>query len=65
MLAERARTIETKTAIPTFEAADREGNLKALDRMVLLAGASDRVIPGHNPLIFSRFSTKGRIAKIK
>jgi glyoxylase-like metal-dependent hydrolase (beta-lactamase superfamily II) len=59
------RNLETRTAIPTFETADREGNLKALDRMVLLAGASERVIPGHDPLVFSRFPVQGRIAKIK
>jgi glyoxylase-like metal-dependent hydrolase (beta-lactamase superfamily II) len=59
------RNIETRTAIPTFEAADRDSNLKALDRMAALAGAPERVIPGHDPLVFSRFPTKGRVAKIK
>ncbi|HEX9902756.1 MAG TPA: N-acyl homoserine lactonase family protein [Acidobacteriota bacterium] len=59
------RNLDTRTAIPTFEATDRDSNLKALDRMTALAGAPDRVIPGHDPLLFSRFPTKGRIAKIK
>ncbi|MGB9004844.1 MAG: N-acyl homoserine lactonase family protein [Candidatus Aminicenantales bacterium] len=59
------RNLETRTAIPTFEAADRDSNLKALDRMAVLAGAPERVVPGHDPLVFSRFPTKGRLAKIK
>jgi glyoxylase-like metal-dependent hydrolase (beta-lactamase superfamily II) len=59
------RNLETRTAIPTFEAADRDSNLKALDRMAALAGAPERVIPGHDPLVFSRFPSQGRIARIK
>ncbi len=59
------RNLQTRTAIPTFEAADRDSNLKALDRMAALAGAPERVIPGHDPLVFTRFPTKGRIARIK
>ncbi|MGB8951259.1 MAG: N-acyl homoserine lactonase family protein [Candidatus Aminicenantales bacterium] len=59
------RNLETRTAIPTFEAGDRDSNLKALDRMVTLAGAPERVVPGHDPRVFTRFPTKDRIAKIK
>jgi len=59
------RNLESKTPIPTFAATDREANLKALERMVSLAGAPERVIPGHDPLVFTRFTTNGRIAKIK
>ncbi|MBZ5495506.1 MAG: N-acyl homoserine lactonase family protein [Acidobacteriia bacterium] len=59
------RNLESRMPIPTFEVADREANLKALDRMVSLAGARERVIPGHDPLLFTRFPTQGRIAKIK
>jgi hypothetical protein len=33
--------------------------------MVGLAGAAPRVVPGHDPLLFERFPTKGRVAKIK
>ncbi len=51
--------------ITTFDPADAEGNVKALDRMASLAGAPGRVVPGHDPFIFKRFPTKGRIAKIK
>ncbi|GEM_PF-4488275 len=42
-----------------------KGNLEALDRMIDLAGARERVVPGHDPLIFSRFPSKGRIARIR
>jgi glyoxylase-like metal-dependent hydrolase (beta-lactamase superfamily II) len=59
------RNLESKTPIPTFAVTDREANLKALERMVSLAGAPERVIPGHDPLVFTRFSTAGRVAKIK
>ncbi len=59
------RNLESKTAIPTFMPSDREGNLNALARMATLAGAPERVIPGHDPLVFTRFPTQGRIAKIK
>jgi glyoxylase-like metal-dependent hydrolase (beta-lactamase superfamily II) len=44
---------------------DAGANVKALDRMVSLAGAPERVVPGHDPLIFKRFPAKGRIAKIR
>ena len=59
------RNLETKTPIPTFEASDHEANVKALERMISLAGAPERVIPGHDPLVFTRFPTRGRIAGIK
>lgn len=59
------RNLETGAPIPTFSPADRESNLKALARMVSLAGARERVVPGHDPLIFSRFPSKGRIARIR
>jgi glyoxylase-like metal-dependent hydrolase (beta-lactamase superfamily II) len=59
------RNLNTRTAIPTFEPGDRDSNLKALDRMAALAGAPDRVVPGHDPLVFSRYPVSGRMAKIK
>ena len=59
------RNLETHSPITTFEPADAAANVKALDRMVGLAGAPERVVPGHDPLIFKRFPTKGRVAKIK
>jgi glyoxylase-like metal-dependent hydrolase (beta-lactamase superfamily II) len=59
------RNLETRTAIPTFDPADADGNVKALDRMLSLAGTLERVVPGHDALMFKRFPTKGRIAKMK
>jgi glyoxylase-like metal-dependent hydrolase (beta-lactamase superfamily II) len=59
------RNLETRAPITTFEPADAQSNLKALERMATLAGAAERVVPGHDPLIFERFPTKGRVAKIK
>jgi len=59
------RNLKTRTAIPTFSPGDRDSNVKALDRMVSLADSPERVVPGHDPLEFKRFSSKGRIAKIK
>jgi len=59
------RNIDTKTPIATFDPVDRFANVAAFDRMIRLAGARDRVLPGHDMLIFSRFPTKGRVAKIK
>lgn len=59
------RNLENRTPIPTFSPADREGNLQALDRMIGLAGSRERVVPGHDPLVFSRFPSKGRIARIQ
>jgi glyoxylase-like metal-dependent hydrolase (beta-lactamase superfamily II) len=57
--------LEKHLAIPTFDPADQDANLRALDRMVSLAGARERVVPGHDPLQFTRFPTAGRIAKIR
>jgi glyoxylase-like metal-dependent hydrolase (beta-lactamase superfamily II) len=59
------RNIETRAPITTFDAADAGANVKALDRMQSLAGAPERVVPGHDPLMFTRFPAKGRIAKIR
>jgi glyoxylase-like metal-dependent hydrolase (beta-lactamase superfamily II) len=60
------RNLETKAPIAqTFAAADRATNVAAFDRMIALAGARERVIPGHDPLQFERFPTKGRIGRIK
>jgi glyoxylase-like metal-dependent hydrolase (beta-lactamase superfamily II) len=59
------RNLETRSPVKTFNISDHAANLQALDRMVALAGAVDRVIPGHDPLVFHRFPTSGRIAKIR
>jgi hypothetical protein len=33
--------------------------------MITLAGARERVVPGHDPRQFERFPTAGRVARIK
>lgn len=58
------RNLETRTAGATFLPEDREGNVAALARMERLAGSAARVIPGHDPLQFTRFPTSGRVARI-
>ena len=59
------RNIETGAAVSTFATEDREANVAAFRRMERLAGARERVVPGHDPLQFERFPTQGRIARIK
>jgi glyoxylase-like metal-dependent hydrolase (beta-lactamase superfamily II) len=59
------RNIDTKAPIATFDPVDRFANVAAFDRMIRLAGARERVLPGHDMLIFSRFPTRDRVAKIK
>lgn len=59
------RNLDTHAASATFSEADRPANIKAQERMVQLAGAKERVVPGHDALQFERFPTNGRIAKIK
>jgi glyoxylase-like metal-dependent hydrolase (beta-lactamase superfamily II) len=49
----------------TFSEADHPANLANQQRMIDLAGALDRVVPGHDPLEFDKFPTQSRIAKIK
>ncbi|MDP2957461.1 MAG: N-acyl homoserine lactonase family protein [Longimicrobiales bacterium] len=58
------RNLETHTAGATFLPEDRAGNEAALRRMAELAGSTARVIPGHDPLQFERFPTRGRVARI-
>jgi glyoxylase-like metal-dependent hydrolase (beta-lactamase superfamily II) len=59
------RNIEGRQASATFTNADRAANLAALDRMIRIAGARERVIPGHDPEQFKRFPTQGRVARIR
>lgn len=59
------RNIDTKAPIATFDVTDRFANVASFDRMIRLAGAKERVLPGHDMLVFQRFPTQGRIAKIK
>lgn len=59
------RNLETRSPIVTFEPEDGPANLAALERMIALAGAPERVIPGHDPLLFKRFPGNDRIVVIK
>lgn len=51
--------------VATFTPEDAAANLAAQRRMVRLAGAINRVVPGHDLLTFQRFPTRGRIARIR
>jgi glyoxylase-like metal-dependent hydrolase (beta-lactamase superfamily II) len=59
------RNLDTRLPVATFSPEDREANLAAFDRMVALAGARERVLPGHDPLQFERFPARGRVARIR
>jgi glyoxylase-like metal-dependent hydrolase (beta-lactamase superfamily II) len=59
------RNLQERKASATFSDADHAANIKNQARMIELAGAIDRVIPGHDALQFQRFPTQGRIARIK
>lgn len=59
------RNLETSSPVATFLPEDGPANVAAQERMVLLAGAPGRVIPGHDPQQFVKFPTKDRIATIK
>jgi hypothetical protein len=58
------RNLETRTPGATFTPADRAGNAAALDRMIVLAGSAERVVPGHDALQFRKFAANGRVARI-
>jgi glyoxylase-like metal-dependent hydrolase (beta-lactamase superfamily II) len=59
------RNLESRAPGATFGPEDREANLAAQARMIALAGSRERVVPGHDPLQFERYSTEGRVARIK
>jgi glyoxylase-like metal-dependent hydrolase (beta-lactamase superfamily II) len=59
------RNLDTRSPVATFSAEDRPANLAAFERMIALAGARERVVPGHDPLQFERFPAKGRVARIR
>jgi glyoxylase-like metal-dependent hydrolase (beta-lactamase superfamily II) len=48
-----------------FSPEDREANRSAIERMQALAGAPERVVPGHDPAQFDIFPSNGPIARIK
>ena len=52
-------------ASATFSDADHAANIAQQKRMIELAGSPDRIVPGHDILQFQKFTTQGRVAKIK
>jgi hypothetical protein len=59
------RNLDARAPVATFSPDDRAANLAAFDRMAALAGSKQRIVPGHDPLQFQRFPTKGRVARIR
>jgi len=59
------RNLEKRMASATFSEADHEANVKNQARMIELAGAAERVVPGHDALQFQKFPAEGRVAKIR
>lgn len=59
------RNLIEHKASATFTEADWPTNIKNQERMIHLAGSTDRVIPGHDALEFQKFATQGRVATIK
>lgn len=60
------RNLSEHRASATFSDADHAANIRNQERMIRLAGGDpDRVIPGHDVLVFQKYPTEGRVAKIK
>jgi glyoxylase-like metal-dependent hydrolase (beta-lactamase superfamily II) len=59
------RNLTEQRASATFSEADHPANIQNQQRMIALAGAADRVVPGHDAAQFVRFPTQGRVAKIR
>ena len=59
------RNLSERVPSAVFEEKDRPANLAAQERMIALAGAAERVIPGHDLRQFERFPTRGRVARIR
>jgi hypothetical protein len=59
------RNLEKHMASATFSEADHAANIKNQTRMIELAGAAERVVPGHDAVQFQKFPTEGRVAKIR
>jgi glyoxylase-like metal-dependent hydrolase (beta-lactamase superfamily II) len=59
------RNLDTRAPVATFSPEDASANLAAFERMIALAGAKERVVPGHDPLQFVRFPATGRVARIR
>jgi len=57
--------LRSHRASATFDPSFEKDNVAAQSRMVELAGSADRVVPGHDPALFTKFPSQGRIAHIR
>jgi glyoxylase-like metal-dependent hydrolase (beta-lactamase superfamily II) len=57
--------LRSHRASATFDPSDQPANLAAQQRMMELAGSVDRIVPGHDPAIFTHFPSEGRVAHIR
>lgn len=51
--------------VPITQTLDAASNLRAQDRMRAIASKPELIIPGHDPLVFTMFPSKGRVATIR
>ena len=57
--------LRSHRASATFNPSFEQANIAAQARMIELAGSVDRVVPGHDPAIFTKFPSQGRVAHIR
>jgi glyoxylase-like metal-dependent hydrolase (beta-lactamase superfamily II) len=57
--------LRSHRASATFHPSDQPANLAAQQRMMELAGSVDRIVPGHDPAIFTHFPSQGRVANVR
>lgn len=57
--------LRSHRASATFNPSFEQANIAAQSRMIQLAGSPDRVVPGHDPAIFTKFPSHGRVAHIR
>jgi glyoxylase-like metal-dependent hydrolase (beta-lactamase superfamily II) len=59
------QNIETQTPINKNATFSIDSNRAAIERMIQLAGSVERVLPGHDPLIFERYPSEDGVATIR
>jgi len=57
--------LRSHRASATFDPSFEQANIAAQSRMIELVGSFDRIVPGHDPAIFTRFPSQGRVAHIR
>lgn len=50
---------------PISQTLDAASNLRAQDRMRTIASKPEMIVPGHDPAVFVRFPSRGRVAQIR